>query len=146
MEQDDAIDSLLCETPSLLPTLSLSLSSSQGPPPAPEGPAVAPPVTPAPAQTSVSSHNQGKGLLKVSAQSEDQEVSADLFHCFCNFLSYFSLCHQIKEENIIPQIKLEPHEVDQFLNLSPKGQNLNFSLSLYQLSDATLTPAGHLLS
>ncbi|KAA8580357.1 hypothetical protein FQN60_005892, partial [Etheostoma spectabile] len=28
---------------------------------------------------------------------------------------------KIKEENIIPQIKLEPHEVDQFLNLSPKG-------------------------
>uniref|UniRef100_A0A8C6LFQ7 Cyclic AMP-responsive element-binding protein 3-like protein 2 n=1 Tax=Nothobranchius furzeri TaxID=105023 RepID=A0A8C6LFQ7_NOTFU len=30
-------------------------------------------------------------------------------------------CSSIKEENIIPQIKLEPHEVDQFLNLSPKG-------------------------
>uniref|UniRef100_A0A8C5B8Q8 Cyclic AMP-responsive element-binding protein 3-like protein 2 n=1 Tax=Gadus morhua TaxID=8049 RepID=A0A8C5B8Q8_GADMO len=27
----------------------------------------------------------------------------------------------IKEESVIPQIKLEPHEVDQFLNLSPKG-------------------------
>lgn len=42
--------------------------------------------------------------------------------------SVFSVCNpvltlflQIKEENIIPQIKLEPHEVDQFLNLSPKG-------------------------
>lgn len=30
---------------------------------------------------------------------------------------------QVKEEYIIPQIKLEPHEVDQFLNLSPKGQS-----------------------
>uniref|UniRef100_A0A8C4ZB32 Cyclic AMP-responsive element-binding protein 3-like protein 2 n=1 Tax=Gadus morhua TaxID=8049 RepID=A0A8C4ZB32_GADMO len=29
--------------------------------------------------------------------------------------------HAIKEESVIPQIKLEPHEVDQFLNLSPKG-------------------------
>ncbi|XP_059894617.1 cyclic AMP-responsive element-binding protein 3-like protein 2 [Gadus macrocephalus] len=28
---------------------------------------------------------------------------------------------KIKEESVIPQIKLEPHEVDQFLNLSPKG-------------------------
>ncbi|XP_042258479.1 cyclic AMP-responsive element-binding protein 3-like protein 2 isoform X2 [Thunnus maccoyii] len=87
MEQDEAIDSLLCETPSLLPTLSLSLASSEGSQ-APEGPAVAPAA--APAQTTVSSHNQGKGV-------------------------------KIKEENIIPQIKLEPHEVDQFLNLSPKG-------------------------
>ncbi|KAM7378368.1 hypothetical protein PAMA_013325 [Pampus argenteus] len=92
MEQDEAIDSLLCETPSLLPTLSLSLASSEGSQ-ASEGPAVAPAAAAAaaaPAQTAVSSHNQGKGI-------------------------------KIKEENIIPQIKLEPHEVDQFLNLSPKG-------------------------
>ncbi|KAK5895859.1 hypothetical protein CgunFtcFv8_009516 [Champsocephalus gunnari] len=68
MEQEDSIDSLLCETPSLLPTLSLSL---------------------VPAQPRVNS-SQGKAF-------------------------------KIKEENIIPQIKLEPHEVDQFLNLSPKG-------------------------
>ncbi|XP_044042090.1 cyclic AMP-responsive element-binding protein 3-like protein 2 isoform X2 [Siniperca chuatsi] len=88
MEQEEAIDSLLCETPSLLPTLSLSLASG---PQAPESPAVAPAATAAtPAQTAVNSHNQGKGI-------------------------------KIKEENIIPQIKLEPHEVDQFLNLSPKG-------------------------
>ncbi|XP_040886003.1 cyclic AMP-responsive element-binding protein 3-like protein 2 isoform X2 [Toxotes jaculatrix] len=85
MEQEEPIDSLLCETPSLLPTLSLSLASSEGPQ-APEGPAGTPAT---PAQTTVSSHNQGKV--------------------------------KIKEENIIPQIKLEPHEVDQFLNLSPKG-------------------------
>uniref|UniRef100_A0A3Q3EFI2 cAMP responsive element binding protein 3-like 2 n=1 Tax=Labrus bergylta TaxID=56723 RepID=A0A3Q3EFI2_9LABR len=65
MEQDEAIESLLCETPSLLPTLSLSLTTAGAP--APEDPTV------------------------------------------------------IKEENIVPQIKLEPHEVDQFLNLSPKG-------------------------
>ncbi|XP_036976995.1 cyclic AMP-responsive element-binding protein 3-like protein 2 isoform X1 [Acanthopagrus latus] len=94
MEQDEAIDSLLCETPTLLPTLSLSLSSG---PQAPEGPAVAPAAAAAatttaaaPVQTTVSSHNTGKGI-------------------------------KIKEESIIPQIKLEPHEVDQFLNLSPKG-------------------------
>ncbi|XP_050933760.1 cyclic AMP-responsive element-binding protein 3-like protein 2 isoform X2 [Lates calcarifer] len=90
MEQEEAIDGLLCETPSLLPTLSLSLASSEGPQ-APEGPTVAPAAAAAsPAQTTASSHNHGKGI-------------------------------KIKEENIIPQIKLEPHEVDQFLNLSPKG-------------------------
>ncbi|KAM9845907.1 cyclic AMP-responsive element-binding protein 3-like protein 2 isoform 2-T2 [Aulostomus maculatus] len=87
MEQDEAIDGLLCETPSLLPTLSLSLGSSEEPQAA-ESPAVAPAA--APAQAIVRSHNQGKGV-------------------------------KVKEENIIPQIKLEPHEVDQFLNLSPKG-------------------------
>ncbi|XP_074481968.1 cyclic AMP-responsive element-binding protein 3-like protein 2 [Sebastes fasciatus] len=95
MEQEDTIDILLCETPSLLPTLSLSLVSSDGHK-APEGPpAVAPAAAAvtaaaAPVQTTVSSPNQGKGF-------------------------------KIKEENIIPQIKLEPHEVDQFLNLSSKG-------------------------
>uniref|UniRef100_A0A3Q3AQW1 Cyclic AMP-responsive element-binding protein 3-like protein 2 n=1 Tax=Kryptolebias marmoratus TaxID=37003 RepID=A0A3Q3AQW1_KRYMA len=60
MEQEEAIESLLCETSSLLPTISLSVSSCEGP-----------------------------------------QVP--------------------KEENVIPEIKLEPHEVDQFLNLSPKG-------------------------
>ena len=74
MEQDEAIDSLLCETPTLLPTLSLSLSSG---PQAPEGPAVAPAAaaatataaaaaataaTAAPVQTTVSNHNTGKGI------------------------------------------------------------------------------------
>ncbi|XP_033931091.1 cyclic AMP-responsive element-binding protein 3-like protein 2 [Pseudochaenichthys georgianus] len=89
MEQEDSIDSLLCETPSLLPTLSLSLVPGEGPR-APESPAVAPAVPPSPpAQPRVNS-SQGKAF-------------------------------KIKEENIIPQIKLEPHEVDQFLNLSPKG-------------------------
>ncbi|XP_056223854.1 cyclic AMP-responsive element-binding protein 3-like protein 2 isoform X2 [Seriola aureovittata] len=87
MEQEEVIEGLLCETPSLLPTLSLSLASSEGAQ-APERPAVAPAATPA--QTAVTSQHQGKGI-------------------------------KIKEENIIPQIKLEPHEVDQFLNLSPKG-------------------------
>ncbi|XP_057710672.1 cyclic AMP-responsive element-binding protein 3-like protein 2 [Corythoichthys intestinalis] len=28
---------------------------------------------------------------------------------------------KVKEEEVFPEIKLEPHEVDQFLNLSPKG-------------------------
>nr|XP_019963537.1 PREDICTED: cyclic AMP-responsive element-binding protein 3-like protein 2 isoform X1 [Paralichthys olivaceus] len=101
MEQDeamdamDAMDGLLCETPSLLPSLSLSLASSEGPQ-ASEGPAAAPaaaaaaPAAAAPAQATVSSHNQSKSI-------------------------------KIKEESIVPQIKLEPHEVDQFLNFSPKG-------------------------
>ncbi|XP_029351474.1 cyclic AMP-responsive element-binding protein 3-like protein 2 isoform X2 [Echeneis naucrates] len=87
MEQDEAIDGLLCETPSLLPTLSLSLTPSEAPKAA-EHPATAPAATQS--QTTVTTHNTGKGI-------------------------------KIKEENIIPQIKLEPHEVDQFLNLSPKG-------------------------
>lgn len=56
------MDSLLCETPSLIPTLSLSL------PQAPGGPAAASPAAaaalPAVASTSVCS-NQGKGI-KVS--------------------------------------------------------------------------------
>lgn len=64
MEQDEAIDSLLCETPSLLPTLSLSLASG---PQAPEGPAVAPADPASPAQTTTNSHTQGKGI-KVRAQ------------------------------------------------------------------------------
>ncbi|CAJ1054552.1 cyclic AMP-responsive element-binding protein 3-like protein 2 [Xyrichtys novacula] len=99
MEQEETIDSLLCETPSLLPTLSLSLTTAG--PTAPEGPTVAPAAAaaaapaaaaaaPTPTQPTVNSNNLGKGI-------------------------------KIKEENIIPQIKLEPHEVDQFLNLSPKG-------------------------
>ncbi|XP_060885402.1 cyclic AMP-responsive element-binding protein 3-like protein 2 [Labrus mixtus] len=95
MEQDEAIESLLCETPSLLPTLSLSLTTAGAP--APEDPTVAPAAAAAaavapstPVQPPVNSNNQGKGI-------------------------------KIKEENIVPQIKLEPHEVDQFLNLSPKG-------------------------
>ncbi|KAM4569416.1 cyclic AMP-responsive element-binding protein 3-like protein 2 isoform 2-T2 [Odontesthes bonariensis] len=87
MEQEEAIEGLLCETPSLLPTLSLSLGSNEGLR-APEGPSVSPAA--AAAQKAVGSNNQSKSI-------------------------------KIKEENIIPQIKLEPHEVDQFLNLSPKG-------------------------
>ncbi|XP_014901860.1 cyclic AMP-responsive element-binding protein 3-like protein 2 [Poecilia latipinna] len=85
MEQEEAIEGLLCVTPSLLPTLSLSLASSEDPG-GPEGPALAPV-----ALTAASSiTNQGKAI-------------------------------KIKEEKIIPEIKLEPHEVDQFLNFSPKG-------------------------
>nr|XP_020464295.1 cyclic AMP-responsive element-binding protein 3-like protein 2 isoform X2 [Monopterus albus] len=84
MEQEQTISGLLSETPSLLPTLSMTLASSEGPQ-APVASAVAPTTAATtPAQTTV------KGI-------------------------------KIKEENIIPQIKLEPHEVDQFLNLSPKG-------------------------
>lgn len=61
--------------------------------------------------------------------TDKTEVLRSVFYLFSSFLSLF-LCLQIKEENIIPQIKLEPHEVDQFLNLSPKGLNLNFLLLL----------------
>lgn len=55
------------------------------------------------------------------------DICALFFFLFnvCNILtppvSRF-LCLKIKEEKISPKIKLEPHEVDQFLNLSPKGQ------------------------
>ncbi|XP_033845570.1 cyclic AMP-responsive element-binding protein 3-like protein 2 [Periophthalmus magnuspinnatus] len=86
MEQEESID-LLCETPSLLPTLALSLSSSEVPR-ATEGVTVPPAATTPPVPPK--SPSQGKGI-------------------------------KIKEENITPQIKLEPHEVDQFLNLSPKS-------------------------
>lgn len=56
MEQEDTIEGLLCDAPSLLPTLSLSLAPNKGPQ-APEGPALVPAATSA--QTSV---NQGKGM------------------------------------------------------------------------------------
>lgn len=62
MEQEEAISSLLCETPALLPTLSLTLGSTEGPQ-APESPAVAPTTaTTTPAQITMSSYNQGKGI------------------------------------------------------------------------------------
>lgn len=44
MEQEEAIESLLCETPSLLPTLSLSLATSEGSQTS-EGSALAPTAT-----------------------------------------------------------------------------------------------------
>lgn len=56
MEQEEAIEGLLCDTPSLLPTLSLSLTSSEGSQTT-EGSEVAPA-----AQTVVSSNSQGKGI------------------------------------------------------------------------------------
>ncbi|XP_008313664.1 cyclic AMP-responsive element-binding protein 3-like protein 2 isoform X2 [Cynoglossus semilaevis] len=103
MEQEEPLESLLGEAPSLLPSLTLSLAQAEGPqaskchptvaPAAPAATSVAPAAPAAPVQTTVSSSNQTKGI-------------------------------KIKEENIIPQIKLEPHEVDQFLNFSPKGTGL----------------------
>lgn len=86
MEQEESID-LLCDTPSLLPTLALSLSGSEVPH-ATESTTVPAAATGAPVPPRSPCH--GKGI-------------------------------KIKEEIIPPQIKLEPHEVDQFLNLSPKS-------------------------
>lgn len=106
------MDSLLCETPSLIPTLSLSLpQASEGPAPASPAPTAAPPAT---ASTSTCS-NQAKGV-KVSRGRrprafDTSDTSRDLPR----------VRPQVKEESVLPQIKLEPHEVDQFLNLSPKG-------------------------
>ncbi|XP_037098700.1 cyclic AMP-responsive element-binding protein 3-like protein 2 isoform X2 [Syngnathus acus] len=77
MEQDDGMEALLCDAPSLLPALALALGSA----------AEVPQDAASPAQ---------------SARSQEKSV-------------------KVKEEKVFPQIKLEPHEVDQFLNLSPKG-------------------------
>ncbi|XP_054620905.1 cyclic AMP-responsive element-binding protein 3-like protein 2 [Dunckerocampus dactyliophorus] len=90
MDQDEAMEGLLCDAPSsLLPTFSLSLGSAEEAQ-APECPVVAATVTPtSPVQTPVSSPH-------------DRSI-------------------KVKEESVLPQIKLEPHEVDQFLNLSAKG-------------------------
>lgn len=102
------MDSLLGETPSLIPTLSLSL------PQAPEGLSTASPAAPVAASNSVSS-NQGK-VVKVSGGRQ-----LETFVVFKRSSDVPRVHLQIKEESILPQIKLEPHEVDQFLNLSPKG-------------------------
>lgn len=110
MEQEEAIESLLCEAPSLLPALALSLAPGEGPPP-PEGPAASPAASP---PTPVSTSSQSKGV-KVGRRSGRRGDSG--WRC----LLHNSVCLQVKEENVIPQIKLEPHEVDQFLNLSHKG-------------------------
>ncbi|XP_077356671.1 cyclic AMP-responsive element-binding protein 3-like protein 2 [Festucalex cinctus] len=83
MEQDDGMEGLLCDAPSLLPALALALGSTEDPQASEE------PVATSPAQTPVSSRGYDKSV-------------------------------KVKEE-VFPQIKLEPHEVDQFLNLSPKG-------------------------
>ncbi|XP_037317825.2 cyclic AMP-responsive element-binding protein 3-like protein 2 [Pungitius pungitius] len=90
MEQEDAIDSFLCETPSLLPALSLSLASSDG-----------------------ARGAEGRAAAPAAAASSSSSSSPPPARAAAGF--------KVKEENIIPQIKLEPHEVDQFLNLSPKG-------------------------
>ncbi|XP_030632237.1 cyclic AMP-responsive element-binding protein 3-like protein 2 isoform X2 [Chanos chanos] len=79
MEQEKKslkIEPLLCDPPSLLPTLALT-----------EGATVTEPVTTA------------TNTLTLSQATQVKEDS----------------------ENFRPQIKLEPHEVDQFLNLSPKS-------------------------
>lgn len=68
MEQEEVMDSLLCETPTLVPTLCLSL------PQAPEGPSTAAPAATAAASTSVSS-NQGK-VVKVSGGRRSEAFAA----------------------------------------------------------------------
>lgn len=108
------MDSLLCETPSLVPTLSLSL------PQAPEGPSTAAPAATAAASTSGSA-NQGK-VVKVRGGRRSKT-----FAVFKRSSDVPRVRLQIKEESIHPQIKLEPHEVDQFLNLSPKGLSRVFA-------------------
>lgn len=91
MEQEEAIDSILCETPSLLPTLSLSLASGpQAPgPQAPEVPVVAPAATATPTQTTVNSHNQAKGI-KVGGLLM-MGVVAVRYLVFCLLLYFLSL-------------------------------------------------------
>lgn len=108
MEPEEAMDSLLGETPSLIPALSLPLpQASQGPP-------TASPAAPAAASTSGSS-SQGKAVK--ASWGRRWEAGAA-----CGRSSDLPRVRlQVKEESVLPQIKLEPHEVDQFLNLSPKG-------------------------
>uniref|UniRef100_A0A3Q2YC04 Cyclic AMP-responsive element-binding protein 3-like protein 2 n=1 Tax=Hippocampus comes TaxID=109280 RepID=A0A3Q2YC04_HIPCM len=76
MEQDDGMEGLLCDAPSLLPALALALGNAEDP--------------------HVAEDRAAAG------RNHDKSV-------------------KVKEEKVFPQIKLEPHEVDQFLNLSPKG-------------------------
>lgn len=73
MEQEEAIESLLCEAPSLLPTLSLSLAPGEGPPP-PEGPAALPAAAP---QTPVGTNTQSKGV-KVGLQGDVETPSGEV--------------------------------------------------------------------
>ena len=98
MEQEEGIDGLLCETPSLLPALSLSLASSEGPQ-APEGHALgsAPAAAvAAPAQTAVSSLNQGKGIKvreqKLMAKEKNKDIWTFLIVSnFINCLFFYLL-------------------------------------------------------
>lgn len=137
MEQEEPLESLLGEAPSLLPSLTLSLAQAEGPqaskchptvaPAAPAATSVAPAAPAAPVQTTVSSSNQTKGIKVKKNDRLVTETQTVMFFIvfdklFLSFLVCLFLFLQIKEENIIPQIKLEPHEVDQFLNFSPKGQ------------------------
>lgn len=80
MEQDEAIDSLLCETPSLLPTLCLSLGSQTTESPTAVAPAAATAAA-TPTQTTINSHNQSKGI-KVRARGLMLMMGADIFGRF----------------------------------------------------------------
>ncbi|XP_018585659.1 cyclic AMP-responsive element-binding protein 3-like protein 2 isoform X1 [Scleropages formosus] len=82
------IEPLLADPPTLLPPLSLSLSTES--PDGPSSPATTSPTVSVPVVVSQATH------VKIIKVKED------------------SGC-------LSPQIKLEPHEVDQFLNLSPKS-------------------------
>lgn len=81
------MDSLLCETPSLLPTLSLSLPSG---PQAPEDPAVAPaaaPVTTTTAQTTANSQSKGSKVRAPEQKMKGWWVVTLIFNLHCLFLS-----------------------------------------------------------
>lgn len=80
MEQDEAIDSLLCETPSLLPTLCLSLGSQTTESPTAVAPAAATAAA-TPTQTTINNHNQSKGI-KVRARGLMLMMEADIFGRF----------------------------------------------------------------
>ncbi|XP_076153088.1 cyclic AMP-responsive element-binding protein 3-like protein 2 [Alosa pseudoharengus] len=95
MEQDDKdlkMETLLCDAPSLLPTLTLTLT----PPAVPTSDPVAKATTSTAGATAT--------LTMANPQATEVKI-------------------KVKDdgETFTPQIKLEPHEVDQFLNLSPKA-------------------------
>lgn len=92
MDQDETIDSLLCESPSLLPTLSLSMT--HGPEALAGAPAAAPataappppPASSTAAPDTVSDHNQGKGIKVRSQAAVEESESSDVSASFLMFL------------------------------------------------------------
>ncbi|XP_066523277.1 cyclic AMP-responsive element-binding protein 3-like protein 2 isoform X2 [Hoplias malabaricus] len=138
-EKQLKMEHLLCESPGLLPNLALTLS--------PEGPAIEPKATesaltltlPQTTQASVvkeeearcttaaSQAKQGQWPLGESREAEDHLAKIVGHIKFLLGATYDvlptpqNLGQWIEDGNTFsPHIKLEPHEVDQFLNLSPK--------------------------